>query len=178
MIKKIDTFIGIDPGKNGGIAYLTNGRIHASKMPSTLDELKSVLEYIHDNHKNPCVFVETVQAWTGDDDSPGKKFGINKMLKSYNQIESTLTFVGLPFVPVYPVSWQTTCGLLIRGSKETKTERKNRFKDYAQNLFPELNITLATSDAVCLVQSGLMKYQLDPDWIWSRIQNNAPAKLF
>lgn len=176
-ITKIETFVGIDPGSGGGVAFYGNGRIHAVKMPKELSELQNYLRYIRDTFPNVVVFVENVQAWQSDDDAGGKKYGINKMLKSLNQITSTLTLIDMVFVPVYPVSWQSTCGLRIRGLKETQSEKKNRFKSYVENCFPEIPWTLATADAGCLVQFGLMKYENEPDWIWPKMENNHPPRL-
>lgn len=178
MIKRIDTFIGIDPGAGGGISVYGNQRVSAVKMPKDLDRLQTYLKYLLNTYPNPCAFVENVQAWQSDDDEGGKKYGINKMLRSLNEITASLTMIGIPYVPTYPVSWQSECGLRIKGLEETDTERKNRYKDYAQNCFPEIRLTLATSDAVCLVQFGMSRYKNDPDWVWERIQNNKPKDLF
>ena len=174
------TIIAIDPGKSGGIALFANKRITAVKMPSDVKELQSYLKMILETYENPVVFIEKVQAYRGEeDDAPGKKFGINKMLANYTELLTVIKLLGFPYVEVYPISWQSTLGLRIRKEQITKTERKNRYKQFAERSFPELGkITMAVSDALCIVQFALHKYSTDSFWIKERIQNNKPKNLF
>lgn len=206
------TIIAIDPGKSGGIATFSNGRIQAVKMPENVRELKKYLEFQIETYGESIVFIEKVQAFrgktldelkddilslhknvnnsdhffnelkyliNGQDDAPGKKFGINKMLNNYSELLTVIKLLGIPFVEVYPISWQSTLGLKMHKEKITKTERKNRYKKYAENSFPEIKkVTLAISDALCLVQFALHKYLHEPRWIHEKIQNNKVDNLF
>jgi hypothetical protein len=175
------TIVAIDPGASGGIAILNNGRIQAVKMPESVQEMQSYFNYINDTFQNVVVFIEKVQAYgSDDDDTPGKKFGINKMLANYQQVLTVIQLTGFRFVEVYPISWQTTLGLKLPKSEgtETKTQRKNRYKDYAQKLFPEVSVNLKTCDALCLIQFAKVKIQHDIDWIRERLQNVKKEKLF
>lgn len=180
-MKAKNTIVTIDPGSGGGIAVFSNGRIHAVAMPSDVNEMNEYLKYLNSTYDDIFVFIEKVQAFANDDDAPGKKFAINKMLANYQQILTVVKLTGFRFVEVYPVSWQTTLGLKMPKTKgvpeETKTERKNRYKDYAQNCFPELKVNLKTSDALCLVQFALVKIQNDIGWIRERIQNEQKSRL-
>jgi hypothetical protein len=128
------------------------------------------------------VFIEKVQLYGGGDDAPGKKFAIQKMLANYEQVLTVIKLAGLRYVEVYPITWQTTCGLKrykVPGVREeTKTERKKRYKEYAQECFPEVKVNLKTSDALCLIQFALLKIQNDIDWIRERLQNKPPESLF
>lgn len=184
MITQIDTFVGIDPGSNGGIAWFGKDRIQAAKMPENTDdvdrlkELQRFMQMIKDDHQNVCIFIEKVQAWQSDNDEPGKNFGIIKLIQSMTELMTTATLLDIPFVPVAPVSWQSMLGLKNKPKGETDTQRKNRYKEHAQNRFPEMDVTLHTSDALCLVEFGLIKYQSDPDWIWKKIKNNKSKGLF
>jgi hypothetical protein len=179
-MNKKQTIVAIDPGSSGGIAIFTNGKIHAVKMPKSVDEMDQYFRYIKSTYENVVVFIEKVQAYGKEDDAPGKKFAINKMLANYQQVLTVIKLIPFRFVEVYPVTWQTTLGLKLPKSEgeETKTQRKNRYKDYAQNIFPELKVNLNTCDALCLVQFALVKTENDIEWIRTRIQNEKKESLF
>lgn len=174
------TIIGIDPGSSGAIAIYHNGRIQAVKMPKDVYEMKQYFEYIKDTYDHIVVFIEKVQAYGKEDDLPGKKFAINKMLANYQQVLTVVKLAGFRFIEVYPVSWQSTLGLKLPKSEgeESKTERKNRYKIYAQNCFPELKVNLNTCDALCLVQFAFIKIENDMSWIREKLQNEKESNLF
>lgn len=172
------TIIAIDPGSSGGIAVFTKSGVQAVKMPKSVSEMNDYFIYIKNTYENVVVFIEKVQAFSSDDDSPGKKFAINKMLANYQQVLTVVKLCGFKFIEVYPISWQTSLGLKIKGKEESKTERKNRYKDFSQNIFPELKVTLQTSDALCIIQFALLKIESDMKWIRERLQNVEKDNLF
>lgn len=173
------SIIGIDPGASGGIAVFHNGKIGAVKMPKNVKEMNSYMAFLNRTYPNSIVFIEKVQAYRGaQDDAPGKKFGINKMLANYTQLLTVIQLNGFEFVEVYPISWQSKLGLRIKKDKRTKTERKRSYKEYAQRCFPELKVTLATCDALCLIQFGLLKTKNEPEWIRDKSQNKPTSGLF
>ena len=183
MINK-KNIIAIDPGASGGIATFANEKIHAVKMPKNVRDLKLFLDFQKNTYSDLVVYIEKVQAYSNGDDAPGKKFGINKMLKNYAELLTVIKLLGIPFVEVYPVSWQSTLGLKIKNTEKLplnkfKTVRKNLYKKYAENSFPEIKkVTLATSDALCLVSFALHKQLHDPRWIDERIQNKETDSMF
>lgn len=174
------TIIGIDPGASGAIAVYYNGRIKVVKMPNDVREMEQYFNYIKSTYENVVVFIEKVQAYGKEDDAPGKKFAINKMLANYQQVLTVVKLANFRYIEVYPVSWQSTLGLKLPKSEgeESKTERKNRYKIYAQNCFPELKVNLNTCDALCLIQFAFVKIESDINWIRERIQNKEDQKLF
>ena len=178
------TIIGIDPGKSGGIALLANNRITAVKMPLNVIELQTYLKTIISTYENPLVFIEKVQSYSVGDDAPGKKFGINKMLANYAELLTVIKLLKIPFIEVYPVSWQSTLGLRLKKPKEItavkfKSVRKKSYKEFAEKCFPEIKkVTLSTSDALCLVQFALHKNLHDPKWIKEKTQGGFVPGLF
>ena len=174
------TVIGIDPGASGGIAIYQNKRIQAVKMPNDVYEMQQYFNHIKETYDHVIVFIEKVQAYGKEDDLPGKKFAINKMLANYQQVLTVIKLAGFRFIEVYPISWQTTLGLKLPKSfgAETKTERKNRYKIYAQDSFPELKVNLSTCDALCLVLFAIVKIENDSDWVQDRLQNKKENNLF
>jgi hypothetical protein len=153
-------FIGVDPGKAGGLAAIyprDEGRsIRVIKMPVTdqdiLEWLRSTVEGIE------CfAYLEKVSGYTGEG-QPGSsafKFGDN-----YGALRMALTACEVPFELITPQKWQK--GLTIppkkkakKGRKtggESKTQWKNRLKAKAQQLFPGVEVTLAVADALLIAE--------------------------
>lgn len=173
-----NTIVAIDPGSGGGIAVFGKGKITAVPMPKDVREMQAYFEYIKETYEHIVVFIERVQAFVSDDEAPGKKFAINKMLANYQQILTVVKLSGFRVVEVPPVTWQTTLGLKIKGDTRSKTERKNAYKEFAQKTFPEVNVTLKTSDALCLIKFALFKIEFDISWIRERLQNEPKQNLF
>ena len=63
-----------------------------------------------------------------------------------------LIAAGIPFEEVIPRTWQKGVGITPRGKGETKTRFKNRLKAKASQLFPKVNVTLATADALLIAE--------------------------
>jgi len=139
------TVIGIDPGKNGGIAWIRDGKPCVEKMPETLRDLwevftsilggmdypESVVAYLEQVHSSPQMGVKS--AFT---------FG-----QGMGHLEMALTAAGIPFARVRPQAWQKAMGCLTGGDKNISKRR-------AQELFPPLKITHATADALLIAEYG------------------------
>lgn len=195
-----DKYIGIDPGTSGGIAVAnpSTGFVFSGPMPTegiatskTTKNGKAKMRNETDTARlqgllrewaadcSPVCFIEKVQSHRGDtDDNPGKRFQIERMLANYEAIKASLVMCGIPFVEVYPISWQSTLHLK-KMKGETKTQRKNRYKEAAQYVFPTQKVTLYNADALLLVRFGITKMKNEPRWVMERIRN-APdtSRLF
>jgi len=161
------TVIGIDPGKMGGIATVKNGWPYAVAMPPDLPEMDAYFKTIRENNDDLIAFVEKVQIFDNDEDTPGKKYGIQKLLDQYSQLKSCLTFHNIPFVEVPPQTWQAALQLTRRGQE--KTERKEAYKKFAGETFPAAKITLNTADALCIAYFGMQKLRFDPGWVSQKV---------
>lgn len=171
------TIVTIDPGASGGIVIYHEGKATAVKMPKDVYDMENYFRHIRETYSDVIVFVEKVQAFGDDDDEPGKKFAINKMLANYQQLLTIIKLASFDLVEVYPVTWQSVLGFKkIKG--ETKTDRKRRYKEVAQDLFPEVKVNLNISDALCLVHFAKIKYKYDISWIEQRIQKRKERNLF
>jgi hypothetical protein len=172
------TLVAIDPGMSGGIAVFTKGRAQAVNMPEDVHKMQEYLMHLKNTYENIVVFIEKVQAFVKDDDAPGKKFAINKMLANYEQILTVVKLMDLKYVEVFPNSWQSTLGLRTDKSiSETKAQRKARYKIYAQKHFPEVKVNMKTCDALCLIRFALVKIEYDMMWIRDRIQSKTKINL-
>ncbi len=169
--------IGIDPGASGGIATFVKGRATAVKMPSDVFELNEYLRFLIETYETPLVFIEKVQAFIADDATPGMKFAINKMLANQEQIHTILKLSGIPYVEVYPVSWQSHPYIKCPNPNAEKPERKKHYASIAQTNFPEVKVTLATGDALCLIIFGTYKLHNDINWVIDKVQNGKSVDL-
>jgi hypothetical protein len=90
------TTIGIDPGTNGGIAWITDGRACAEKMPDTLQDLWELVQDIQSNGQ--ChAFVEQVHSSPQMGVKSAFTFG-----QGFGHLEMALTAAGIPFERVRP----------------------------------------------------------------------------
>lgn len=139
-------YLGLDPGANGGIAYITNeGTAEAIKMPASPEEILKLLGSFGNTPTHACL--EKVGGYVGGDHARGShmfKFG-----RSYGRLETALTACSILFQEVTPQEWLAAFDMR-REKGETDTKWKNRLKAKAQLLYSELNVTLATADALLI----------------------------
>lgn len=137
-------YIGIDPGKKGGIAWIQDGKPCAEKMPSTLKDLWDLIESIvfgitKDDRQTQCKAVlEYVASSPQQGVVSAFTFG-----NGYGHLEMALTAAGVPFERVTPGIWQKAMKCLTGGEK-------NISKAKAQELFPSIKITHSIADALLI----------------------------
>lgn len=122
------------------------------------------------------VFIERVGVWRGDNDSPGKQYGIAKMLANYNSLIAILEANDLPVVEIAAISWQKE--LMLYEPKKSKTERKNLYKRYAAKQYPMLKPNLKTSDAICILHFARIRCVTSAKWVLERVRNPKAANIF
>lgn len=144
----MNTFIGIDPGINGGIAVLGRDMevIGLHEMPETereiwdlfanlkcLDGGIALIERVHAFPKQGVVSV-----WT--------------FASNYAGVRMALVGNGIPFYEIAPFDWQREMDIKPRKDTESKYEFKKRLKAKAENLFPAQSINLKTADALLIAE--------------------------
>ena len=136
-------YIGIDPGKNGGIGIIYNDLSYCRKCPVTVlemaEEIKICSEIAPDIQKQ--AIIESVHSMPGQGVKSVFTFG-----QGYGQWLGILAAHKIPYIQVSPQKWLKYYNPLPRDKKE----RKNQLKHLAQQRFPEIKITLATADAILL----------------------------
>ncbi len=139
--------IGIDPGANGGVCIMNSDHavINCIKMPHTpQDILDSLLPYKDD----AVCYLERVQGMPGQGGMAMFNFG-----KGYGHIEMALMALKIPTISVTPQKWQKHYQLG-KLTNHSKTEWKNVLKAKAQQLFPDIKVTLAIADALLICNYG------------------------
>lgn len=142
--------IGIDPGANGAIAWITDGKPCVEKMPDTLQDLWELLisismnastggtgihAYIEQVHSSPQMGVKSAFTF-------GNGFG---------HLEMALTAAGIPFTRIRPQVWQKELGCMTKGDKNV-TKRK------AQELFPSMKVNHYVADALLIAHYGTKQH--------------------
>ena len=139
------TYVGIDPGTQGGIALVSTGGSFAYPMPETERDTYSIFEEIS-QHDNVFALIEDVHSMPGNSARSMFTFGRN-----YGMLRAFLISSYIPFETVTPTNWQKEFGLINR--KLTKTEKKNTHKARAQELFPAIDkITHKIADALLIAE--------------------------
>ena len=141
------TIIGIDPGTNGGIAWITDGKPCVEKMPDTLQDLWELLRDIDIASEEYChAYIEQVHSSPQMGVKSAFTFG-----NGFGHLEMALTAAGIPFTRIRPQVWQKEIGCMTKGDKNI-TKRK------AQELFPSLKVTHATADALLIATYGTKQH--------------------
>lgn len=148
-------YIGIDPGKSGGIAWSSPNGDRSAPLPPTLGDFREQVfnilgeqGFFHAISETVCYlesppkFVKAI---------PGSAVFV--MAQSFGRIEGVLAAFKVPTVTITPQAWQKAHGLGTRGEMTT-TQWKNKLKARAQSLYPEERVTLATADALLIFNAA------------------------
>ena len=145
------TTIGIDPGKSGGIAWITDGKPCVEKMPGSLRDLWDLICDIT-NHPRSTVDGRKYKAYIEQVHS-SPQMGVKSAFtfgNGFGHLEMALTAAGIPFERVRPQKWQQVMGCLTKGDKNVSKRR-------AQELFPSMKVTHATADALLIAAYGAIQ---------------------
>lgn len=142
---KPQLIIGLDPGANGGIAWITeSGDACAEKIPESLADWRDLLRDIASDYmpKRIKCYLEKVHSTPQMGVCSAFSFGAASM-----QLEMALVCMRMPYEKVPPNTWQKFLGCQTKGDK-------NVSKRKAQELFPSLKITHAIADALLIAEFG------------------------
>lgn len=137
------TLIAVDPGKGGGLAVLDHDAIHLSPMPESITEICALIRSFGPS----TVILEEVPKYCGGKRPESTTFVLAQNL---GRIEGIVTAIGYPLVRVHPKSWQKTFS--ISRDRQKSDAWKRRLKALACELFPHLDVTLKTADALLLLE--------------------------
>ena len=136
-------FIGIDPGKGGGIAVIKDETVIVHACPRTVEDMSTLIGMcLNDVSASEIkVCLEKVWAFPTDGRAGSFSFGCN-----YGQWLGILAVLKIPYTEVIPSKWMAHYG----SRPKDKKDRKNHLKHLAQQRYPDVKITLATSDAMLI----------------------------
>lgn len=147
-------FVGVDPGKNGGIAVVTEDGLllTAGKMPETDKDLLDMfvdgpMHWIGSTPSDVRAVIERVHASPQMGVTSAFTFG-----RGYGALRMALLAAKIPFDDVTPQAWQRELRCSTGGVIGRRGADKNVTKARAQELFPSERITHAIADAVLIAE--------------------------
>jgi crossover junction endodeoxyribonuclease RuvC len=117
-------YIGIDPGKNGGIAFMGEGKNNSETYPYSDDVLLDVCTMYEG--MNVICYLEHVHAMPKQGVSSTFNFGVN-----FGFIQGALRAYGIPYELVTPQKWK---------KEFSCTSDKNTSIEVCKRLFPDVNL--------------------------------------
>ena len=136
--------MAIDPGASGGIAWVDlDGGTDAEKMPDTMTGMVEKLIELKAAGINAAVIEKTGSYMPGNSGPAAVKFA-----RHCGHIEAALYALGISTTQVAPSVWQKRLGALPKDKKARKAAIKNAMA--AKH--PHLKVTLATADALAMLE--------------------------
>lgn len=156
---KMVYYLGIDPGKGGGLVLLNrDGGVESClKMPPTEEDLWNFFdaEFPINDVNRTFAFIE----WIHPAIFGIGKSSMSKLYGNYMQLRGFLIATATKRETIKPRAWQQGLGISPHKKTENQTQWKNRLKSKARELFPSEKITLATADAFLIAEYGRRKDQ-------------------
>lgn len=138
--------VSVDPGVSGGIAYEDGDTVHALPMPPTLGDLAQLVQILAAD--GPTFWVEELPKFAGK--MSASSMGV--MFRNFGRIEGLISAARCRIEYITPQRWQKA---LCLGDKATHGNRwKAHLKGRAQALFPRLDVTLKTADALLILEAA------------------------
>ena len=135
-------FIGIDPGKSGGIAVLTGKTVKVYACPRTVEDMAVLMGLCLSDVSAYEVKVSVEKVWARPHDAKGS---IWKFAENYGMWFGIAGAYELDLKTVSPQMWMK----YFETPKLDKPRRKRYLRDKARSLYPDLKkITLKTADAI------------------------------
>ena len=148
--------IGIDPGKGGGVAWTFGNDVHVKAMPDTEGDLRDFLNGVTTVLMEVVVVIEAIPVYVpmpGTVPVAKQVSTAAKLHDNYGFLKGFLMARGAAMHTEKPQKWQKDLGIGTKSGKPTKVW-KNQLKNEAQKRFPGGKVTLATSDALLLLDYG------------------------
>jgi hypothetical protein len=140
--------IAIDPGVSGGIAWNKDGQIGTCPMPAAQPELVEFFCLLIAGTVNQVAWIEDVPKFVGKM-IPSSTTAV--LFFNVGYVEGVLAAKGVRIVRVRPHDWQKHFRLGTKKDCSGTTEWKNKLKSEAIRRFPSQKVTLATADALLIL---------------------------
>lgn len=139
-------YIGIDPGKSGGIAVIQDDYIEVKKCPESVQDMAILFAIMLQETPPSHVLVMIEKVWARPHDGRASVF---TFAGNYGQWQGIIA--SHEIIPHYvtPQVWMRAIGC---PRKLKKQDRKNYLKALAKEKYPDIKrrMTLATSDAMLI----------------------------
>ena len=147
-------YIGIDPGKTGGITIMQISddgwkkikSLDIHMMPQTEQDIMKVFSEVVMKGIYTKATIEAQHAFPGMGAKAQWTFA-----QHYGFLRGVLVSLAIPFTEVSPQTWMAYFGFK-RKKGEDKKLHKTRILQKAQNLYPQSSVALQTADSLMLCE--------------------------
>lgn len=148
--------IAIDPGKSGGIAMCEGERTSCVPMPDTDGDVIDLLRGYTASTSERICYIEKVGGYCRSNQRTmgSAMFGFGH---GRGVCVGALMAFGWKMIEVTPQAWQKRFSLGTRSACACDSEWKNKLKAEAQRRFPNMTVTLKTSDALLILDYAIAK---------------------
>lgn len=144
-------YLGIDPGASGGLAVTDGEEIETIAMPKTPKDIWIWINYLAQNNSKIICCIEKVNGFMGNKNSMGSamfNFG-----KGVGHLEmAVIATEKIVLHEAHPKTWMNELKIPTKKKGLSNNQWKNELRGIAQKLFPQLTITLATTDALLIME--------------------------
>jgi hypothetical protein len=139
-------FIGIDPGKGGGIAVLSKNGNEVKKCPESVHDMSLMFALMVGSTPADRVLVMLEKVWARPHDGRSSVF---TFAQNYGRWEGIIASHEIQPHYVTPQVWMKAIGC---PAKLKKQERKNYLKQLSKDMYPKIakKLTLKTADAILI----------------------------
>ena len=140
------TIVACDPGVNGGFAIHTKDGILLFAMPESLPDMAQLLSgfKVADSH----LWIEKVPKFVS---KLTPAASVATLHENYGIVQGLAYSLGYALHRVEPKVWQDSLGLGGKRSCANSAEWKRKLKAKAQELYPQLDVTLKNCDALLVL---------------------------
>lgn len=144
-------YIGIDPGKSGGLCVIEDDFIRAYACPDNVKDMALLFAMAISVNKTKTVVAYIEKVWARPTDAKGS---IWKFAENYGSWKGIAGAYEIDLIAVAPQVWIK----YYNTPKLDKTRRKRYLRDKARAMYPSLKkVTLKTADAILIAAYGKEK---------------------
>ena len=144
-------YIGIDPGRSGGMCVIENDFIKAYPCPSNIQDMAIMFAMAISVNETKTVVAYIEKVWARPTDAKGS---IWKFAENYGSWKGIAGAYEIDLIAVAPQVWIKYYNI----PKLDKTRRKRYLRDKARAMYPSLKkVTLKTADAILIAAYGKEK---------------------
>ena len=150
-------YIGIDPGKSGGITMIYNKDVKTYKCPQRTEDMSMLFSLLVGDTSSYNIKLLMERVWARPNNAVRSAFayGVN-----YGQWMGIVACHEVPLQTCLPTDWIR----YYECSKELEyQERKRWLKEKAQSLYPNLNVTLMTADSILIADYAYKEHFKNKD---------------
>jgi hypothetical protein len=157
--KSRSKYIGIDPGKSGGIAIIDEeGKMTAYKCPSSSEEMALLFQILIGSTPAAEISLLMERVWARPTNAVRAAFSYGVNYGQWLGIAASHEVQMNTSIPVNWIKW-VGCPKALK-----KDVRKRWLKEKARELYPDVNkLTLATSDAILITHYAREEYFNESD---------------